>query len=74
MKYTEKHYGQGEGTGKRILNPQTILEVYEGGFVEMELIHEAAISKISSEQLIKLMSLGLSEKEAEDKILEGFLK
>lgn len=183
LKYTEKHYGQGEGTGKRILNPKTILEVYEGGFVEMELIqikgvdytnrktevilhqgarliiterlftdynqkaesqitikligedssaqiisrsvargkseqiyhfdmigenkcaghiqcdaiimdearvtslpaisafhqdaqliHEAAIGKISSEQLIKLMSLGLSEKEAEDKILEGFLK
>jgi Fe-S cluster assembly scaffold protein SufB len=183
LKYTEKHYGQGDGTGARILNPKTILEVYEGGLVEMELIqirgvdytnreteiilhegarlivterlftdynqkseshitvklmgenssaqiisrsvargkseqfyyfnmigenkcaghiqcdaiimdeakvtslpaisafhqdaqliHEAAIGKISSEQLIKLMSLGLSEKEAEDKILEGFLK
>ncbi|MBK5241089.1 SufD family Fe-S cluster assembly protein [Clostridium sp.] len=183
MKYTEKHYGQGEGMGKRILNPKTILEVFEGGSVEMELIqikgvdntiretevtlhegaslivterlftdynqkaeshinirllgenssaqiisrsvargkseqtyyfnmigenkcaghiqcdaiimdgakitslpaisafhqdaqliHEAEIGRISSEQLIKLMSLGLSEKEAEDKILEGFLK
>jgi Fe-S cluster assembly scaffold protein SufB len=183
LKYTEKHYAQGEGKGKKILNPKTILEVCEGGFVEMELIqikgvdftnretevrlhegarlivterlftdysqkaeshitiqlmganssaqiisrsvakgkseqiyyfnmigknkcaghiqcdaiimdeakvtsipaisafhqdaqliHEAAIGKISSEQLIKLMSLGLSEKEAEEKILEGFLK
>ena len=41
---------------------------------EAELIHEAAIGKIQSEQLIKLMSLGLSEKEAEETILKGFLK
>jgi len=38
------------------------------------LIHEAAIGKIASEQLLKLMTLGLSEKEAEEAILEGFLK
>ena len=41
---------------------------------DAQLIHEAAIGKINSEQLIKLMSLGLTEKEAEDKILQGFLK
>lgn len=41
---------------------------------DAELVHEAAIGKIASEQLIKLMSLGLSEKEAEDTILKGFLK
>lgn len=38
------------------------------------LTHEAAIGKIAGEQLIKLMSLGLSEKEAVDTILEGFLR
>lgn len=38
------------------------------------LIHEAAIGKIAGEQLIKLMSLGLSEKEAEEVIIKGFLK
>lgn len=38
------------------------------------LTHEAAIGKIAGEQLIKLMSLGLTEKEAVDTILEGFLK
>lgn len=183
MRYVEKHYGEGEGTGGRILNPKTILEVEEGATVEMEmvqirgvdstkrdtevrlgakakliiterlltdqdqwaeskisvelngdgasaqiisrsvaqghskqnfyfdligrsasfghvqcdsiimhnaqvfstprisaqhseaqLIHEAAIGRIESEQLIKLMSMGLTEKEAEDTILKGFLK
>ena len=183
MKYVEKHYGEGSGSGDRILNPQTIINVEEGGVVELEmvqikgvdktkrdtnvvlakdarlivterllttddqyaesnitvelkgenstaqiisrsvaqddsnqvfhlimrgyancfghiqcdsiimdnghvssipevsafhsdakLIHEAAIGKIASEQLIKLMTLGLTEKEAEETILQGFLK
>lgn len=42
--------------------------------VEANLIHEAAIGKIAGEQLVKLMTLGLSEKEAEDEIINGFLK
>ncbi len=41
---------------------------------EASLIHEAAIGKIAGEQLIKLMTLGLSEKEAEEQIINGFLK
>ncbi|MBO8127442.1 MAG: SufD family Fe-S cluster assembly protein [Firmicutes bacterium] len=41
---------------------------------EAELTHEAAIGKIAGEQLIKLMSLGLTESEAQEAILEGFLK
>ena len=181
--YIEKHYGEGEGTGERILNPTTLIEIAEGGSmtletaqikgvdsairktdavlsdgatliirekimthgkqyaetnfhvalngkdsgarvisrsiakddsrqkyiscidgnnictghtecdaiimdngavtakpelnannVEAQLIHEAAIGKIAGEQLIKLMSLGLTEKEAEEKIVNGFLK
>ena len=183
MRYVEKHYGEGDGTGKRILNPKTIITVEPDGLAEIELvqikgvdqtrrdtevtlhanarlvvterlltyanqeaeskitvellgeestaqiisrsvaqdhskqtfylnmlgknqcrghiqcdsiimdqavvravpeisayhtdaqlIHEAAIGKIASEQILKLMSLGLSESEAEEKILEGFLK
>lgn len=183
MHYVEKHYGEGKGSGKKILNPRTIVVVEEDGYAEMELVqisgvdstlreteakvhdnahlyvtermltdgdqfaesritvelagldastqivsrsvardnsqqifyprviglnrcrghvqcdaiimhgakirsipeisaqhadsqlvHEAAIGKIAGEQLIKLMTLGLSEKEAEDTILEGFLK
>ena len=40
---------------------------------EASLIHEAAIGKIAGEQLTKLMTLGLNEKEAEDMIIKGFL-
>ena len=181
--YVEKHYGEGEGTGKRILNPQTILYLEEGSTVTLEtvqirgvddtkrytrcvvgenaeivvqekllthgdqkaesemdvflngegartrvvsrsvaqdnsvqifyprvegncpcfghvscdaiimgearvraipeitcnhvdagLIHEAAIGKIAGEQIFKLMTLGLTAEEAEEKILEGFLR
>ncbi|MCD7723527.1 MAG: SufD family Fe-S cluster assembly protein [Clostridiales bacterium] len=39
-----------------------------------ELVHEAAIGKINSDQLIKLMTFGLSEAQAEEIIIEGFLK
>jgi len=183
MKYIEKHYGEGDGTGKRVLNPTTIIEVEENGIAELEmvqirgvdsakrdtivrlgknarlivserlltyldqeaesivtvellgegstaqvisrsvaqndskqifhlnmrgycecrghiqcdsiimhnahvssipeitafdegaqLVHEAAIGRIASEQLTKLMCLGLTEKEAEETILQGFLK
>ena len=42
--------------------------------VNARLIHEAAIGKIAGEQLTKLMTLGLTEKEAEAKIVSGFLK
>lgn len=183
VKYIEKHYGEGEGTGDKILNPQTIVYLEDGSTLEMEtvqikgvtstvretkgelgdntnlviterimthdyqtaktvfdvnlngenssvhvasrsiardnstqefisnvhgnnkcfghvecdaiimdsakvistpqiianhidasLVHEAAIGKIAGEQLIKLMSLGLTEKEAEEQIINGFLK
>ena len=42
--------------------------------LDAALIHEAAIGKIAGEQLIKLMTLGLTEKEAEEQIVSGFLK
>jgi len=183
VKYLEKHYGEGEGSGSRILNPTTIVYIDENGYMEMEttqikgvdstirdtkaelkdgatlvikekimthgnqmaetnfqvdlngvgssadvvsrsvakgsskqvfnskicgnnqcyghtecdailmddghvnavpsleandldasLIHEAAIGKIAGEQLIKLMTLGLTEQEAEEQIVNGFLK
>ena len=41
--------------------------------VDAELIHEAAIGKIAGEQLLKLMTLGLTEHEAEEQIIKGFL-
>ena len=42
--------------------------------VEANLIHEAAIGKIAGEQIIKLMTLGLTEKQAEEEIINGFLR
>ena len=42
--------------------------------IDASLIHEAAIGKIAGEQLIKLMTLGLTEAEAEEQIIAGFLK
>ena len=183
VKYVEKHYGEGDGNGKRILNPTTVVEIDEGGYMEMEtaqikgvdstarktsaklaeraaliihekvmthgeqtastdfsvdldgedskvhvvsrsvakdnsrqtittlvngnakcsgrtecdaiimhgakvsavpkinanaedasLVHEAAIGRIAGEQLMKLMTLGLDEKQAEELIINGFLK
>ncbi len=183
LKYVEKHYGSGDGKGKRVMNPTTVIELDENAYMEMEtaqikgvddtirvttaklekgatlivgeklmthgdqyaetrftvdlngedsgthvvsrsvakenskqlfvskingnnkcsghtecdaiimdnasvsavpeimanhtdagLIHEAAIGKIAGEQLIKLMTLGLTEKQAEEEIINGFLK
>ena len=42
--------------------------------IDASLIHEAAIGKIAGEQLVKLMTLGLTEQEAEEQIISGFLK
>ncbi len=42
--------------------------------VDASLIHEAAIGKIAGDQILKLQTLGLSYEEAEEKILEGFLR
>lgn len=42
--------------------------------VDAQIVHEAAIGKINSEQLVKLQTFGLSEEEAEAVIVEGFLK
>ena len=52
---------------------KAIPEIYAKN-VDANLVHEAAIGKIAKDQLAKLMSLGLTEKEAENAIIEGFLK
>jgi Fe-S cluster assembly scaffold protein SufB len=39
VKYIEKHYGEGDGTGERVLNPATVIEQDEGSLCEMEMIH-----------------------------------
>ena len=52
----------------------TALPELTANHVDANLIHEAAIGKIAGEQLIQLMTLGLTEKEAEEQIVNGFLK
>lgn len=46
----------------------------EANNIDAALVHEAAIGKIAGEQIIKLMTLGLTEHEAEEQIINGFLK
>ena len=46
----------------------------EANDVDAALVHEAAIGKIARDQIIKLMTLGLTEQEAEEQIINGFLK
>lgn len=46
----------------------------EANSVDAQLVHEAAIGKIAGEQLVKLMTLGLTEAEAQEQIINGFLK
>ncbi len=46
----------------------------EANDLDAALVHEAAIGKIAGDQIIKLMTLGLTEAEAEEQIINGFLK
>ena len=59
-----------------IMDSATVQAIPEitANHTEASLIHEAAIGKIAGEQLIKLMTLGLTETEAEEQIINGFLK
>ena len=38
MKYTEKHYGDGNGKGGRIMNPETVVNLEEGASIQMECV------------------------------------
>ena len=59
-----------------IMDQAKILAVpeLEANDLDAALVHEAAIGKIAGDQIIKLMTLGLSEAEAEEQIINGFLK
>ena len=54
MKYVEKHYGDGEGTGKRTLNPTTIIEIEEGGAAELELVQIKGVERTKRDTVVKL--------------------
>lgn len=58
-----------------IMDDSRILAVpaLEANNVDASLVHEAAIGRIAGEQLVKLMTLGLTQSEAEERIISGFL-
>ena len=49
IKYVEKHYGQGEGTGERVHNPETIIEMDENSYCEMEMIQIKGVDSTKRE-------------------------
>lgn len=54
VKYVEKHYGEGEGTGERVLNPTTVVEQEEGSFCEMEMVQIKGVDSTLRETTVNL--------------------
>jgi Fe-S cluster assembly scaffold protein SufB len=54
LRYVEKHYGQGEGSGERILNPTTVIEMEEGAYCEMEMVQIKGVDSTKRETSAKL--------------------
>ena len=54
IKYIEKHYGEGEGTGERILNPTTNVYMDEGSFCEMEMVQLRGVTSTVRDTNAKL--------------------
>ncbi|NLN88072.1 MAG: SufD family Fe-S cluster assembly protein [Syntrophomonadaceae bacterium] len=44
LRYAEKHYGEGNKTGKRVLNPTTVVTVEEGASAEMEMVQMKGVN------------------------------
>ncbi len=81
QRFDAKLYGNAPCSGHTecdsiIMDKGRILAVpgLEANDVDAALVHEAAIGKIAGDQIIKLMTLGLTEEEAEEQIINGFLK
>ncbi|NLK36572.1 MAG: SufD family Fe-S cluster assembly protein [Epulopiscium sp.] len=65
IRYVEKHIGEGDGSGKRIINPQTHIEAEEDSYVEMETVQLKGVDstkRVSSAKLAKGATLVISEK------------
>lgn len=81
QKYISRIVGNSVCTGHTecdaiIMDKARVLAVpeLEANDLDAALIHEAAIGKIAGDQIIKLMTLGLTEQEAEEQIVNGFLR
>ncbi len=65
VKYVEKHYGSGDGKGERIMNPETIIELGENSFLEMETVQIKGVDstdRVTSATLADGAKLVVSEK------------
>ncbi|MCC8029890.1 MAG: SufD family Fe-S cluster assembly protein, partial [Lachnospiraceae bacterium] len=63
--YVEKHYGEGDGSGERILNPETIIYIEEGGHMEMDTMQIKGVTstkRVTRAELAAGSSLEISEK------------
>ena len=67
VKYIEKHYGQGAGTGNKILNPKTVVNLKEGSFLEMETVQIEGVDSTIRE------TVGIVEKDANFIIMEKIM-
>lgn len=67
MKYVEKHYGEGEGRGKRILHPTTIIHVEEGASAELEMIQIKGVDDTTR------MTTAYVKKKGNFKVIERLL-
>jgi Fe-S cluster assembly scaffold protein SufB len=54
VRYVEKHYGEGDGTGKRILNPVTEVYMEEGSHVEMEMVQIKGVDSTDRNTIAKV--------------------
>jgi len=54
VKYIEKHFGDGEGSGKRTLNPTTIIDIEEDGTAELELVQIKGVDNTKRDTIVKL--------------------
>ena len=80
QKYTSRIVGKADCSGHTecdaiLMDNARVLAVPEldAACLDAQLVHEAAIGKIAGDQLIKLMTLGLTPEEAEEQIINGFL-
>ncbi len=55
IRYVEKHYGTGEGTGERIMNPETVVEMDENSYMEMDTVQ---IKGVDSTERVTRAKLG----------------
>ena len=81
VRYVEKHYGEGEGTGKRILNPQTVVYLEEGAFIQLDTTQIKGVDSTKRETKIvvgpraeavvneKLLTHGIQNAESDMEII-----